>query len=237
MRKKEKKSERKRKSEKKEPSVRHQNNILLTSNLYFHRTISYMSLGGIWIDHLGSKEESVISSEMKCLREKRDGKHYHVTVMNHLEIRKITSTLIEENSPKKQKHGLALKKVEDIVNRHFGSADAWEQPVDLGLGRCTSENKKAVSFYRVVAWPFGQEIRKLLKLGFTNFHITCGYTPNDVHEYKGPATLLCLEDGMPCSLQDATLLTSMITYYAHDRLFLEKLQAMCRRHGYNQLLN
>ncbi|EIE84074.1 hypothetical protein RO3G_08779 [Rhizopus delemar RA 99-880] len=210
----------------------------ITENLEFFPSDAYLSLSGLRIDQFALTEDPFVLPQMRSLRQERDGDHYHITVINHLEVRQLTPALVPSDEiPKKRKHPIALKALSEKITCQFGHAQGWEPPVDLGLGRCTSKDHAATSYFRVIYWPFGQMIRKTFELDFTNFHITCGFFPKDVHEYKGPGSLVCLAEGQLCSLEQAELLVSVASHYKHDFIFLNKLRDTCQRHGYTQQLN
>ncbi|KAI9248750.1 hypothetical protein BY458DRAFT_560089 [Sporodiniella umbellata] len=207
-----------------------------TEKVSFHPTASYLSVSGTWIDSVGSQADRLITEHMQSQRIARDGEGYHITFINHVEIRARMSDWIDPDTPKRYALRKALDGIEKAILSQHGPALGWELPVDLGLGRCYGASQEAVTYFRVLAWPFGQSMRSALGFGFSNFHITCGYTPTDVHQYKGPATLLCLEKASHCSLPHAQLLMSVIQYYAHDRLFLDKLYEKLQDQDYKDLL-
>ncbi|ORE10055.1 hypothetical protein BCV72DRAFT_302191 [Rhizopus microsporus var. microsporus] len=200
--------------------------------LMFFYTRAYISLSGHTIDFYGAKEDSFVLPQMRSMRQERDGKHYHITVINHIEVRRLTPGLIEEGVSNRNKHLTALKCIYEKVIDQFGGPEQWETPIDLGLGRRISEDNAAVSYYRVIYWPFGQSMRKYFGLDFTNFHVTSGFFPYDVHEYKGPGTLMCLQEDQPCSKEQADLLVSVASHYRHDKEFLSKLYQTCQRNRY-----
>ncbi|KAL4213326.1 glycoprotease family-domain-containing protein [Rhizopus microsporus] len=200
--------------------------------LMFFYTRAYISLSGYTIDFYGAKEDPFVLPQMRSMRQERDGKHYHITVINHIEVRRLTPGLIEEGVSNRNKHLAALKCIYEKVIDHFGGPEQWEAPIDLGLGRRISEDNAAVSYYRVIYWPLGQSMRKYFGLDFTNFHVTSGFFPYDVHEYKGPGTLMCLQEDQPCSKEQADLLVSVASHYRHDKEFLSKLYQTCQRNQY-----
>lgn len=192
----------------------------------------YLSLHGSLIDQLGQQSDAFVSNDWIENRKKRDGDAHHITVFNHLEIgtfiskEKATSS---KNQQKKQFRKMQLTIYKALKDR-FGAASGWELPEDLGMGVCAHQDDMA--YFRVVHWPFGQVMRNYLGLKRSNFHITVGFSPHDVHLYKGPASLLCLKAGQLCSRETVKKLTGLAHFYAEDNDFLKALHKTCWRHGY-----
>ncbi|KAI8331601.1 hypothetical protein EDC96DRAFT_527005 [Choanephora cucurbitarum] len=200
----------------------------------------YLSLKGSYIDQLGSQPESLVKEVHIRHRLNRDGANdgHHITVINHLEIASFiqhdqtdpTNSASQQKKASKRQHRETLFGIHKQAIDLFGPAAGWEKPVDLGLGQC--RDGAAVSYFRVVHWPLGQELRRQLGLGFTNFHITVGFVPNDVHLYKGPASLICLQPDQQLSRKRAKLLISVASFYHHDTEFFKLLGRQCWKHGY-----
>ncbi|KAI8060057.1 hypothetical protein BC940DRAFT_337891 [Gongronella butleri] len=86
----------------------------------------------------------------------------------------------------------------------------------------------AVSYYRVVHWPFGQRLRKDLGLPPAHFHITIGFNPRDIHKYKGPATLHVLQSEIPLEDTEPLLhLSQYASFYTKDIDYFTKLLRAC----------
>jgi hypothetical protein len=192
----------------------------------------YISLHGGFIDQLGTQSHSIVSEECIKNRKIRDGEGHHITVINHLEIGTFISK--EESSASNTRRKKAFKKHQlntyNALRNKFGLVSEWEMPEDLGMGICTHQD--AIAYFRVVHWPFGQMMRSYLGLKRSNFHITVGFSPHDVHLYKGPASLLCLKSGQPCTQEIVARLIGLVYFYAEDKKFIKALYKTCWRHGY-----
>ncbi|KAI8384195.1 hypothetical protein BD560DRAFT_385281 [Blakeslea trispora] len=200
----------------------------------------YLSLKGTFIDQLGSQPEKLVKDVHIKHRLERDGRNngHHITVVNHLEIASLVELDMANATHSDDQQAKLLKKLrreklfeirEDAIGL-LGPVARWEKPVDLGLGQCRDGD--AITYFRVVHWPFGQELRRQLGLNFTNFHITVGFAPNDVHLYKGPASLVCLQPDQHLPRKQAKLLISVASFYYHDQTFMKLLASSCWRHGY-----
>lgn len=215
------------------------------SGLIFEPSGRYLSLHGPYINSLGSQSHVAVNSRHRQQRCYRDGEDYHVTFINHLEIAdlpappKLGAEFTEKtddttenisNSQIKKQHKKKQHYYSSCLTTQFGPASLWKRPVDLGLG--SVEDHGAITFFRVIHWPFGQHARRFVGLAPTNFHITVGFTPRDVHVYKGPATLLCLNDKEECSKERIEQLVGYATYYFNDRQFIKKLYSTCWRKGF-----
>lgn len=210
--------------------------------LEFRAVAKYLSVEGSFIDQLGNQPEEKVTFTHCNNRITRDGNGHHVTFVNHLEMATLSpppkvaeeeesvSEKPKTNSQLKKQHKKVLKYYARSMLNQFGSADLWKRPVDLGLGM--AKEGEAVSFFRVLHWPFGQSMRSYLGLKPTNFHITVGFAPRDVHVYKGPASLVCLQKDETCSKERVEILVGYATYYFNDREFISKLYGACMRHGY-----
>jgi hypothetical protein len=196
----------------------------------------YLSLHGHFIDQLGSQSDTIVSDECIENRKKRDGDGHHITVINHLEI--FTFISKEEAGSSKSQQKKKFRKTQfdtyNALQDRFGPASEWELPEDLGMGICVHQD--AIAYFRVVHWPFGQMMRSCLGLKQSNFHVTVGFSPQDVHLYKGPASLLCLKPDQFCSRERMAKLVSLVYYYAEDNDFIKALRSTCWRHGYYQQL-
>lgn len=199
-------------------------------DMIFEPKARYLSLHGSYIDQLGDQPHELVTAEFIQNRVNRDNGGHHVTVVNHLEMIQLMPPPPQQTNKAAKKHTRrALQHISDVVIEKFGPASTWTKPVDLGMG--TSEEGQAVSFFRVLHWPFGQSIRGHLGLNRSNFHVTVGFKPRDVHLYKGPATLICLQEGQSCTTRQIRLLVGYSSFYCHDFDFFKKLFRTCLRHG------
>ncbi|KAI7908334.1 uncharacterized protein BX663DRAFT_493846 [Cokeromyces recurvatus] len=211
------------------------------SNLIFEPEGRFLSLRGPYINQLGLQSDLHVQPEYIENRLIRDGEEngHHITVINHLEITSLIP-LYDKNKEEnditisKGQHKKLFKKtqkdIHDTIVNQFGSALDWQRPIDLGIGHCADE--EANTYYRVIHWPFGQMIREKIGLPKTNFHITVGFSPRDVHIYKGPATLICLRKGEHCSQKQLQKLIDVVEYYFEDKVFIKALYQTCWRHKY-----
>lgn len=197
----------------------------------------YISVEGDYIDSLGKQSESLVPSEAIENRKRRDGDEYHITIVNPIEISRIIKEKQKNDDhdkelSNKQRKRLQYKELQKIYNSIldlFGDPSDWQKPVDLGLGSC--KNDQAVSFYKIVYWPLGQTIREFLGLQPIHFHITIGFTPKDVYLYKGPGSLLCLQEDQLCDVATMNVLITYVQLYSEDKDFLLSLYKTCVRHG------
>ncbi|KAK4516518.1 uncharacterized protein ATC70_011490 [Mucor velutinosus] len=206
----------------------------------------FLSLRGSFIDTIGLRLDQPIAEHYIQNRLTRDGanKGHHITVINHLEIAEKTSkTLPDENgnqqlsTSNKQKKRLFKQGQHTLLStilNQFGEASGWEKPIDLGLG--STESADAKTYYKVIYWPQGQMIRQYVGLGKSNFHVTVGFAPRDVHQYKGPGTLVCLQQYQPCSKELYARLIDYVPFYVADKEFIKALYQTGWRHGYYVLL-
>jgi hypothetical protein len=156
---------------------------------------------------------------MSSNRIKRDGlQHHHLTFINPIELKATASQL--------QITKKAASRIIEHIRTQHGSPQTWEPPLDLGAGRIFG-NDNAVTVFKVIHWPAGQVIRHSLGLGSTFLHVTLGFDPVDIHQYKGPGTLDVLNARAPCSNQNIERLTSVHSHYLDDLIFLRKLALQC----------
>ncbi|KAI8985220.1 hypothetical protein BDB01DRAFT_789345 [Pilobolus umbonatus] len=187
----------------------------------------YLSIGGELIEKYASVVEDRVNEMHKELRYRRDGTYHHITLVNSMEIKEIKHKY--RVSKKKKRARPFLKDLNKSLIKTFGPIDKWETPVDLGLGSISCNEGE--SFYRIIHWPLGQRIRKALGLEMTHFHITVGFSPKDIHRYKGPASLVELQEGT-CSKEKLNYLISLVPYYNRDKHFTHSLSTYCWKHGY-----
>lgn len=98
-------------------------------------------------------------SELYSNRRNRDGKDYHLTVMNVPEYNKVGKPSLED-----------LKNAYKFT--HFDVSTK-------GLGK--SEKNGSVAYYVVCASSMAQAFRKGFGLSEKDLHITIGFDPKDVH--------------------------------------------------------
>lgn len=188
----------------------------------------YVSVEGPFIETCAQEACQDVSSDMRHNRVKRDGlDHHHLTFINPFELKRVGERL----QAKKKVAGRII----EHVTSNFGSADTWDPPMDLGVGRIISKDD-AVTIFKIIHWPAGQEIRRSLGLNPAFLHVTIGFAPTDVHDYKGPGSLDALNGRAPCSGAAIDLLTYLVPYYSRDVIFLKKLALQCWKKGYYRSL-
>ncbi|KAL9550468.1 hypothetical protein MBANPS3_004712 [Mucor bainieri] len=216
------------------------------ADIAFEAEGRFLSLRGPFIDTIGARLDQLIPEHYIQNRLARDGadKGHHITVINHLEIaEKGPKTLQDENgneqlpTTNKQKTRLFKRGQQTMLSTilsQFGDAAGWEKPIDLGLGSTESANAK--TYYKVIYWPHGQMMRQFVGLGMSNFHVTVGFAPRDVHQYKGPGSLVCLQPYQPCCMELYARLIDYVPFYVSDRQFIKALYKTGWRHGYYALV-
>ncbi|KAL0138893.1 hypothetical protein V8B55DRAFT_1518818 [Mucor lusitanicus] len=216
------------------------------TDIAFETEGRFLSLRGSFIDAIGSRLDQSIEEHYIQNRLARDGadKGHHITVINHLEIAdKAPKTLQDEDgnhqlpTSSKQRNRLFKQGQQTLlatILNQFGDASEWAKPVDLGLG--SIESVQAKTYYKVIYWPHGQMIRQYVGLGKSNFHVTVGFAPRDVHQYKGPGTLVCLQPNQPCSKELYARLIDYVPFYVTDKQFIKALYTTGWRHGFYALV-
>ncbi|GAN03972.1 hypothetical protein MAM1_0052d03428 [Mucor ambiguus] len=216
------------------------------TDIVFETEGRFLSLRGSFINTIGLRLDQSIAEHYIQNRLARDGadKGHHITVINHLEIaEKAPKTLQDENgneqlpASNKQKTRLFKQGQQILLSTildQFGDASGWEKPIDLGLGSTESANAK--TYYKVIYWPHGQTIRQYVGLGTSNFHVTVGFAPRDVHQYKGPGTLVCLQPHQYCSVELYSRLIEYVPFYVTDKQFIKALYQTGWRNGYYVLV-
>lgn len=212
------------------------------TDIAFETEGRFLSLRGPFIDTIGLRLDQSIAEHFIQNRLARDGvdKGHHITVINHLEIAERAPKTLQDGQPptsNKQKNKLFKQGQQALLSAildQFGDASGWERPIDLGLG--STESADAKTYYKVIYWPHGQMLRQYVGLGKSNFHVTVGFAPRDVHQYKGPGTLVCLQPSQPCSKELFSRLIDYVPFYVTDRQFTKALYLAGWRHGYYDLL-
>lgn len=200
----------------------------MPESLVLRSVFSYIALEGPLIDEYGNRDRGRVPRRHLRNRLARDKKdRYHVTVINPQEITQAIAAIgLEDSAGNKKKKVKLLGK---HINAEFvyGAVDGIPPPVDLGLAHVQTEAGHE-AYYRVLHWPFGQQIRRSLGLPPTSFHITVGFDPTDVHGvYKGPGTLLSLKH-KTCTDEELEHLARIAQdHYAEDRVFLKALLGQC----------
>ncbi|CAO3611222.1 unnamed protein product [Cunninghamella blakesleeana] len=166
----------------------------------------YISVGGSVVDQLG-KEGTPLNLPKKYIA--------NCELFN------------EKQIPKKKRYNEIKQLVKELISV-YGEPNTWEQPMDIGLGSL-KESRTAKSYFRVIYWPFGQKMRKHIGLKPTDFHITVGFHPKDIHSYKGPASLEGLiKRKNTISPKKLPMLANIANEYTHDIEFLQHLLRLCK---------
>lgn len=200
------------------------------ADMIFEPKGRYLSLHGSYIDQLGDESHELVTPDMMQLRLDRDKGGHHVTVVNHLDMVCLMPPVPTCTKKELKKHNRsALQQIHLSLTDEFGDASTWEKPIDLGVGSC--QEGQAITYFKVIHWPLGQKMRGFLGLAPSHFHVTMGFTPRDVHLYKGPATLVCLQAGQPCTTQQLHAIVKYASYYYLEVGFIKKLMKACFQLG------
>ncbi|KAI8582333.1 hypothetical protein K450DRAFT_228500 [Umbelopsis ramanniana AG] len=184
----------------------------------------YVSVEGSFIESCANNANIVVPAHMVQNRIKRDGlQEHHLTFINPFELKDAASKL-------DIKKKAASRIIERIQNEH-GFPSTWEPPIDLGTGRILGKDN-AVTLFKVIHWPAGQAIRQNLGLGHAFLHVTLGFDPADIHQYKGPGSLDTLNGISQCSHRDIEQLTSLQHHYHGDGVFMKRLAIQCWKTGF-----
>ncbi|KAI8883213.1 hypothetical protein K501DRAFT_285449, partial [Backusella circina FSU 941] len=196
----------------------------MEKELVFGRFRNYIGLHGTFVDAIASRDlegSKLVSAQHIQNRVVRDGNESHITIISPPELKYLTEKRAETLS-KKDFHREIITKVTD----HYGNVDTWVKPIDLGIGSCREGDN--VSYFKVIHWPLGQNIR-IVGFGLKeiyNFHITVGFHPIDVHLYKGPGSLCDLQH-LSCSKERLKSLIELVPFYYHDTIFMRALYKQC----------
>ncbi|KAH8555119.1 hypothetical protein BGW37DRAFT_475771 [Umbelopsis sp. PMI_123] len=195
-----------------------------TDELFFISRGRYISVEGAFIENCAKDTTISVPVHMVENRIKRDGLQvHHLTFINPFELKDAASKL-------DIKKKAASRIIEHIHSQH-GFPSTWDAPIDLGIGRIIGKDN-AITMFKVIHWPAGQVIRHSLGLGPAFLHVTLGFDPSDIHQYKGPGTLDVLNGREPCSNREIEMLTSLLHYYSGDVVFLRKLAIQCWKNGF-----
>ena len=118
-------------------------------------------------------------------RAKRDGEHYHITLLSKDELRRVLASMPSSSANKSSAVSSLLDSMVEWL------IDDW---VDLGLGKVIDSTTNDKAFFKVLRWPGGAAVRERLHLPPCDFHITVGFHPHDVHTLrKNEDTLMMIE--------------------------------------------
>lgn len=194
------------------------------TEIHFISRGRYVSVEGNFIESCVQNTNMILPAHMVQNRIKRDGlQEHHLTFINPFELKDAASKL----DIKKK----AASRIIELIHSEHGTPSSWEPPVDLGTGRILG-NDNAVTIYKVIHWPAGQAIRRNLGLGPAFLHVTLGFDPTDIHQYKGPGTLDTLNGISQCTNRDIEQLTALQHHYQGDRVFLKRLAIQCWKTGF-----
>jgi DNA-binding Lrp family transcriptional regulator len=131
----------------------------------------YICLMGHWVERVALQMSSSVPERALNQRRKRDGYPYHITIAN------------AQQTAQAMRSARSLRIMNEI-------AAASSLPVNLGLGMVQNAQNESRSWYCVISWPAGQQIRRCFSLLPQDLHLTLGFDHKDIHIHKGPSTLL-----------------------------------------------
>ncbi|OAD74182.1 hypothetical protein PHYBLDRAFT_144636 [Phycomyces blakesleeanus NRRL 1555(-)] len=187
---------------------------------------TYLCLKGRKIDFIGSQDSTRLPFPYIQNRQQRDGNEFHITVISPPDCKELAS---------KRQLPMTNKTKSDSLRQLLAEAksqctDFWENPIDLGPGRIV--NNHSQTYFRVIHWPTGQLLRQ--RMGLTNpafFHITTGFHPTDIFDYKGPGALDVLQGYAECTPQIFHALSHLSVFYKDDLVFMRSLWYQAMRLG------
>ncbi|KAI7870305.1 hypothetical protein BDF14DRAFT_1772954 [Spinellus fusiger] len=176
----------------------------------------YLCYKGYSIEEISVKDDTRLETKEKEPREQRDGLTHHITFLSppDCKLLAIQRNLLMNKKNKTQTLRALLHDVRALETD-------WCAPVDLGPGRI--ETDKGSTYFRVLHWPMGQDMRQSLGLSPIHFHITTGFYPKDIHAYKGPGALDALQGHSECSVETVDRLARLLPYYKKDTVFIAAL--------------
>lgn len=112
-------------------------------------------LHGLDVDNIANNNLQHIPVECRINREKRDGEHYHITIMTAKEVKQCNFDINE---------------IENISNCEF---------YGLVIGKIS--NDCTTVYYIEIVFPYAKDLRLKYNLADYDFHITLGYSFTDIH--------------------------------------------------------
>lgn len=150
---------------------------------------SYIGLFGPKVDESATKGIEIVPESMIEKRKKRDGPIHHITLLSREEVDNLIQTIESFKEKFKQKchqiqnsqspKELILNVISQVVE------DDWK---DLGIGKV--EEKDDVVYFKVLEWNSAAEFRQICSLPKKDFHITLGFSRQDLHDISKDATKL-----------------------------------------------
>ncbi|KAI9033985.1 hypothetical protein CLU79DRAFT_726516 [Phycomyces nitens] len=190
------------------------------------KSYTYICLKGLGIDAIGSKDVDRLQFNQIQNRQNRDGPEFHVTIISPPDCKELA--IKRDLSMAKKAKSDTLKQLLREASAHC--LNVWQDPIDLGPGRIVTKGNQ--TFFRVIHWPIGQVLRR--KMGLKNpafFHITTGFDPSDIYEYKGPGALDVLQGHTECTREMVYFLSKIAVYYKDDLVFMRALSYQAIRLG------
>eukprot|EP01084_Bolivina_argentea_P148961 260315_1 len=112
-------------------------------------------------------------------RTKRDGNHFHLTLLTQDEMKKVISDLSFNSKDKKIDY--IISKANKDLKLTSTSKKNMIHLLSFGIGKANAH--KSTTYYCIILWPETLRFRRNLKLSNNTFypHITIGFAPNDLH--------------------------------------------------------
>ena len=143
-----------------------------------------IALVGLSVDTQGmlrcpELEENCTSQEFltaKKTREKRDGEHYHITLLTKNEHARARESLEVDGE---RSRSSVYEFVKEFMARSMSFGTHW---FSLGVGHLSRKEDSAKSYFDVIVFPRAMQLRKYFGLPEHDFHITVGIVGKDCHD-------------------------------------------------------
>mmetsp|Transcript_59951 Transcript_59951/g.130029 ORF Transcript_59951/g.130029 Transcript_59951/m.130029 type:complete len:1381 (-) Transcript_59951:223-4365(-) len=154
-----------------------------------------LALSGPAVDSIAEAGLGSVPEAWRRLRSSRDGSGFHVTLLSKGELQAADRSLKDGSSrPQAEWPGpkpcpfAEASSILKVAEAFLSLPGAWLWR-DAGEGRVRDDGGEAA--FRVLLWPGGAMLRKVLGLPPKDFHITLGFSASDVHcKAKGLKSLL-----------------------------------------------
>lgn len=157
-----------------------------------------VALSGNKVDQTALAGLEDVDPAWQLKRRQRDGDHFHATFLTKADLQTLAENLRDGDRDineilqaagvplpdSNDSAGLARAAVAMLAARP--GSFMW---IDLGAGRAKDDGSEAA--FRVLLWPAGAAVRRMLGLAPQDFHISLGFQKNDVHgKSKGLSSLV-----------------------------------------------
>jgi hypothetical protein len=163
-----------------------------------------LSLCGTAIDEVAERFLGSVDRSWQDNRRKRDGEHFHVTLLTKAELQRACdhlSSCPDDGELASQFKALGLQTIQDDAADVARSIAALLASKPNGLsswvpiGRGRTKDGSAEATFIALLWPSYASLRRVLGLEAHDLHITLGFFGHDVHgKPKGVSSLV---DGVP----------------------------------------